>query len=108
VEQEFDSLAAQREACEAYIASRKQEGWVLVPDRYDDGGVSGGTLERPAFQRLLQDVEAGRVDIVVVYNVDRLTRALADFAKIGEVLEQNQTSFVSVTHSFGEYRFSAA
>ena len=101
LEQEFNSLTAQREACEAYIASQKHEGWVLlVPDRYDDGGVSGGTLERPAFQRLLKDVEAGRVDNVVVYKVDRLTRSLADFAKIVEVFERNTASFVSVTQSF--------
>ena len=100
LEQEFNSLTAQREACEAFIASQKHEGWVLVPDRYDDGGVSGGTLERPAFQRLLKDVEAGRVDNVVVYKVDRLTRSLADFAKIVEVFERNQASFVSVTQAF--------
>jgi DNA invertase Pin-like site-specific DNA recombinase len=100
LEQEYNSLAAQREACEAYIASQKHEGWVLVPDRYDDGGVSGGTLDRPAFQRLLKDVEAGRVDNVVVYKVDRLTRALADFAKIVEVFERHEASFVSVTQAF--------
>src|SRR3954465_6591056 len=76
LEMEFNSLAAQREACEAYITSQRGEGWSLVPDRYDDGGVSGGTLERPALKRLLADVEAGRIDIVVVYKVDRLSRSL--------------------------------
>src|SRR3954447_5661003 len=80
LEQEFNSLHAQREACEAYIASQRPEGWGLVPDRYDDGGYSGGTLERPALKRLLADIEAGKVDIVVVYKIDRLTRSLMDFS----------------------------
>ena len=84
LEQEFNSLDAQREACEAYIASQKPEGWVLVPDRYDDGGISGATLERPGLQRLLADIEAHRVDVVVVYKIDRLSRALMDFAKLVE------------------------
>src|SRR3974390_2623932 len=78
LEQEFNSLDAQREACQAYVASQRAEGWLLVPDRYDDGGFSGGTLERPALQRLIADIEARRVDIVVVYKIDRLSRSLMD------------------------------
>jgi DNA invertase Pin-like site-specific DNA recombinase len=100
LEQEFNSLAAQREACEAYIASQKPEGWVLVPDRYDDGGISGATLERPGLKRLLADIEARRVDVVVVYKIDRLSRALMDFAKLVEVFDRNEVTFVSVTQSF--------
>ena len=100
LEQEFNSLDAQREACEAYIASQKPEGWVLVPDRYDDGGISGATLERPALQRLLADIEAQRVDVIVVYKIDRLSRALMDFAKLVEVFDRNAVTFVSVTQSF--------
>lgn len=100
LEQEFNSLDAQREACEAYIASQKPEGWVLVPDRYDDGGISGATLERPGLQRLLADIEAHRVDVVVVYKIDRLSRALMDFAKLVEVFDRNNVTFVSVTQSF--------
>ena len=100
LEQEFNSLDAQREACEAYIASQKPEGWVLVPDRYDDGGISGATLERPALKRLLADIEAQRVDVVVVYKIDRLSRALMDFAKLVEVFDRNNVTFVSVTQSF--------
>jgi DNA invertase Pin-like site-specific DNA recombinase len=100
LEQEFNSLDAQREACEAYIASQKAEGWVLVPDRFDDGGVSGATLERPALKRLLADIEAHRIDVVVVYKIDRLSRALMDFAKLVEVFDRNNVTFVSVTQSF--------
>ena len=100
LEQEFNSLDAQREACEAYVASQKAEGWLLVPDRYDDGGISGATLERPALKRLLADIEAGRVDVVVVYKIDRLSRALMDFAKLVEVFDRNDVTFVSVTQSF--------
>src|ERR1041384_8157837 len=100
LEQEFNSLDAQREACEAYIASQRAEGWVLVPDRYDDGGVSGGTLERPALKRLLSDIEAGRVDVIIVHKIDRLSRSLADFVKLVEVFERNSVTFVSVTQSF--------
>ena len=100
LEQEFNSLDAQREACAAYIASQRHEGWKLLPDRYDDGGLSGGTLERPALQRLLADIDAGRVDMVVVYKIDRLTRSLADFARLVERFEQASCSFVSVTQSF--------
>ncbi|MGZ8403727.1 MAG: recombinase family protein [Rhodoplanes sp.] len=83
-----------------YVASQKTEGWLLVPDRYDDGGFSGGTLERPALQRLLADIEAGRVDVVVVYKIDRLSRSLMDFAKLVEVFDRNNVTFVSVTQSF--------
>src|SRR5213076_406774 len=79
LEQEFNSLDAQREACEAFIASQKHEGWTILPEMYDDGGFSGGTIERPAFQRLLVDVREGKIDVVVVYKVDRLTRSLSDF-----------------------------
>jgi site-specific DNA recombinase len=100
LEQEFNSLHAQREACEAYIASQRSEGWVLVRDRYDDGGVSGGTLERPALQRLLVDIEEGLVDVVVVYKIDRLSRSLADFAKLVEVFDEHRVTFVSVTQAF--------
>jgi site-specific DNA recombinase len=96
----FNSLDAQREACEAYIASQKPEGWVLVPDRYDDGGWSGGTLERPALKRLTADIEDGRVDVVVVYKIDRLSRSLMDFSRLVEVFDGHSVTFVSVTQSF--------
>jgi DNA invertase Pin-like site-specific DNA recombinase len=100
LEQEFNSLDAQREACEAYIASQRPEGWVLVPDHYDDGGISGATLERPALKRLLADIEEHRIDVVVVYKIDRLSRALMDFSKLVEVFDRNNVTFVSVTQSF--------
>jgi site-specific DNA recombinase len=100
LEQEFNSLDAQREACEAYTASQKAEGWVLLRDRYDDGGFSGGTLERPALKRLLADIEAGLIDVVVVYKIDRLSRSLMDFAKLVEVFDRCGVTFVSVTQSF--------
>ncbi|MEO0032446.1 MAG: hypothetical protein RIS94_2204 [Pseudomonadota bacterium] len=100
LEQGFNSLHAQREACAAYVLSQASEGWTLVPEEYDDGGLSGGTLERPALQRLLGDVAAGKVDIIVVYKVDRLTRSLLDFAKLVEALDKAGTSFVSITQSF--------
>src|SRR5215475_4521605 len=100
LEQEFNSLAAQREACEAYIRSQQHGGWVLSKTRYDDGGFSGGNLERPALQHLLADVRAGRIDIVVVYKVDRLTRSLADFARLVEIFDAQAVSFVSVTQQF--------
>src|SRR4051794_20744893 len=96
---EFNSLDAQREACEAYIKSQAHEGWRLLADHYDDGGVSGASLERPALQTLLSDIRAGRIDIVVVYKVDRLTRSLADFAKLVELFDQHAVSFVSITQS---------
>ncbi len=100
LEQEFNSLDAQREACEAYILSQKHEGWSLVLNRYDDGGFSGGSMERPGLKALLADVDAGLVDVIVVYKVDRLTRSLADFAKIVERLDAKGASFVSVTQAF--------
>ncbi|WP_431304083.1 recombinase family protein [Sediminicoccus sp. BL-A-41-H5] len=100
LEKEFNSLDAQRESCEAYIASQRSEGWVLVHDRYDDGGVSGGTLERPALQRLLADIEAGLVDVIVCYKIDRLSRSLMDFSKLVQTFDANEVTFVSVTQSF--------
>ena len=100
LEQDFNSLDAQREACEAFIASQKHEGWSILPEMYDDGGFSGGTIERPAFQRLLMDVGEGKIDVVVVYKVDRLTRSLSDFAKIVEIFDKRNVSFVSVTQQF--------
>ena len=100
LDMEFNSLDAQREACEAYVASQKAEGWAAIRERYDDGGFSGGTLERPALKHLLADIEAGLVDVVVVYKIDRLSRSLMDFAKLVEVLDRNNVTFVSVTQSF--------
>jgi site-specific DNA recombinase len=100
LEQEFNSLQAQREACEAFINSQRHEGWVCLRECYDDGGFSGATIDRPALQRLLADITAGRVDTVVVYKIDRLTRSLADFAKIVEILDTRGASFVSVTQQF--------
>ena len=100
LEQDFNSLDAQREACEAYIKSQAHEGWRPVRDRYDDGGFSGGSMERPALQKLLIDVQARRIDVIVVYKVDRLTRSLADFAKLVETFDAHGVSFVSVTQSF--------
>jgi len=100
LEQDFNSLDAQHEACAAYIKSQASEGWRLVRDRYDDGGISGGTLERPGLHRLLADIAAGHIEIVVVYKVDRLTRSLLDFAKLVEAFDKAGTSFVSITQSF--------
>jgi site-specific DNA recombinase len=100
LEQDFNSLDAQREACAAYVASQKGEGWTLVQSRYDDGGLSGATLERPGLVQLLADIDAGRIDLVVVYKVDRLTRSLADFAKLVERFDAAGASFVSVTQQF--------
>ncbi len=100
LEQDFNSLHAQREACEAYVASQRHEGWTVLPEVYDDGGFSGGSMERPALRQLLQAIDAGKVDVVVVYKVDRLTRSLADFAKIVEVFDARGVSFVSVTQQF--------
>src|SRR5262249_6521330 len=96
----FNSLDAQREACEAYIKSQAHEGWRLIPGRYDDGAFSGASLDRPALQQLLADVRAEKIDIVLVYKVDRLTRSLADFAKLIELFDAHEVSFVSVTQSF--------
>lgn len=100
LEQEFNLLDAQREACAAYINSQKHEGWVPLPEHFDDGGISGGTMERPALQRLLKDIDQGAVDQILVYKIDRLTRSLVDFSKIVDRLDGAGTSFVSVTQSF--------
>lgn len=100
LDMEFNSLDAQRESCEAYVASQRAEGWVLVPDRYDDGGFSGGTLERPALKRLMADIQAGKVDVVVVYKIDRLSRSLMDFSRLVDVFDRHNVTFVSVTQSF--------
>jgi site-specific DNA recombinase len=100
LEQEFNSLDAQRESAEAFIRSQQHEGWQLVPERYDDGGFTGGNTDRPALRRLLEDVKAGKVDAVVVYKVDRLSRSLLDFTKLMEVFDKHRVSFVSVTQQF--------
>lgn len=100
LEQDFNSLDAQREACEAYIKSQMHEGWILLDKQYDDGGYSGGTMERPAFKKLLNDIENDEIDIVVVYKVDRLTRSLMDFSKIIDIFDRHKTSFVSITQQF--------
>jgi site-specific DNA recombinase len=97
---EFNSLDAQREACEAYIKSQAHESWRLLPDQFDDGGISGGTLDRPALQRLILEIQGGRIDVVVVYKVDRLTRSLTDFAKLVDLFDRHGVSFVSITQSF--------
>jgi site-specific DNA recombinase len=100
LDMEFNSLDAQREACEAFVMSQKAEGWAAIREPYDDGGFSGGTLERPGLKRLLQDVEAGLIDVIVVYKIDRLSRSLMDFAKLVEIFDRNSVTFVSVTQSF--------
>ena len=100
LDMEFNSLDAQRESCEAYVASQRAEGWVCMRERYDDGGFSGGTLERPGLKALLEDVEAGLVDVIVVYKIDRLSRSLMDFAKLVEAFDRNNVTFVSVTQAF--------
>ncbi len=100
LEQEFNSLHAQREACEAYVASQRSEGWALIREPYDDGGFSGGTLDRPSLKRLMADIEEGLIDVVVVYKIDRLSRSLMDFSKLVEVFDRNGVTFVSVTQSF--------
>jgi site-specific DNA recombinase len=100
LEQDFNSLQAQREACEAFIRSQRAEGWRLIETAYDDGGLSGGTLERPALQHLLTDITQRRVDTVVVYKVDRLTRSLMDFAKIVELFDRHGVTFVAITQQF--------
>src|SRR6266851_1128373 len=100
LEQDFNSLHAQREACEAYVKSQAGEGWQLIKTPYDDGGYSGGSMERPALQSLLEDIRQKQIDVVVVYKVDRLTRSLADFAKMVEVFDAQGVSFVSVTQQF--------
>ena len=100
LDQDFSSLDAQREAAEAYIKSQAHEGWVRLPERYDDGGFTGGNMDRPALARLLADIEAGRIDAVIVYKVDRFSRSLLDFAKMMELFERHQVAFVSVTQQF--------
>ena len=100
LDQIFNSLDAQREACAAYILSQTHEGWEAIPELYDDGGYSGGSMDRPGLQQLLADAEAGKIDIIVVYKVDRLTRSLADFARIVDILDKKGASFVSVTQAF--------
>jgi DNA invertase Pin-like site-specific DNA recombinase len=100
LDQSFNSIDAQQEACRAFIRSQKHEGWIALPDRYDDGGFSGGSMARPSLKRLLDDIQAGQIDIVVVYKVDRLTRSLADFAKMIEIFDSSSISFVSVTQQF--------
>ena len=100
LDMEFNSLDAQRESCEAYVASQRAEGWVCMRERYDDGGFSGGTLDRPGLKALLEDVEAGLVDVIVVYKIDRLSRSLMDFAKLVEAFDRNNVTFVSVTQAF--------
>ena len=100
LEQDFNSLDAQREACESYIKSQTHEGWVLHKKQYNDGGYSGGTMERPAFKELLEDIKNNKIDSVVVYKVDRLTRSLMDFSKIIEIFDQHNASFVSITQHF--------
>ncbi len=100
LDQEFNSLQAQREAAQSYVKSQAHEGWRLIRERYDDGGFSGGSLDRPALQRLLADIREQRIDIVVVYKVDRLTRSLTDFARLVELFDEHGVSFASVTQSF--------
>src|SRR5712664_3852500 len=100
LDQDFNSLHAQREAAEAYIKSQAHAGWICLPQRYDDGGFTGGNLDRPALQRLLADLAAGHIDCVLVYKVDRLSRSLLDFARIMETFEAHQVAFVSVTQQF--------
>src|ERR1700712_83366 len=104
LEQTFNSLDAQREACLAYITSQRHEGWKALPTLYDDGGFSGGTLNRPALQRLMADIQAGRIDRAVIYKVDRLTRSLADFAKLVEAFDTHGVSFVSIIQQFNTTR----
>jgi len=100
LDMEFNSLDAQRESCEAYIASQRSEGWACMRENYNDGGFSGGTLDRPGLKMLLEDIEAGLVDVIVVYKIDRLSRSLMDFAKLVEVFDRNNVTFVSVTQAF--------
>ena len=100
LKQDFNSLHAQREACESYIRSQKHEGWKLVKTAYDDGGYSGGSMNRPALQQLMQDIEAGKIDVIVVYKVDRLSHSLHDFARMVELFDKRSVSFVSVTQQF--------
>ena len=100
LEQDFNSLDAQRDACENYILSQRADGWLQLPERYDDGGYSGGNMDRPGLQQLIADIKKGAVDIIVVYKIDRLSRSLADFAKLVEIFDGHKVTFVSVTQSF--------
>src|SRR5881392_1361742 len=100
LEQEFNSLDAQRESGEAYIRSQQHEGWTCLPDRYDDGGFTGGNLERPGMRQLVADIEHGKIDVVLVYKVDRLSRSLLDFARLMETFDRHRVAFVSVTQAF--------
>lgn len=100
LDKEFNTLEAQREAGENYVKSQRHLGWDILPTHYDDGGFSGGTINRPAFQKLMNDVQSGLIDMIVVYKIDRLTRSLIDFSKIIEILDKQQCSFVSVTQNF--------
>jgi DNA invertase Pin-like site-specific DNA recombinase len=100
LDQEYNSIDAQRDAGQAYIVSQRSEGWIAVADDYDDAAFSGGNMERPGLKRLLRDIEAGKIDVIVVYKIDRLTRSLADFSKMVEVFERQGVSFVSVTQQF--------
>ncbi len=100
LDMEFNTLDAQREACEAYITSQRSEGWAASPEQYDDGGFSGGSLERPALNRLIEDIKAGKINVIVVYKIDRLTRSLTDFSKLVEVFDEYGVTFVSITQSF--------
>ena len=103
---EFNSLDAQREACESYIASQKHEGWFQLPDNYDDGGFTGGNMDRPALKRLMEDIKSGLIDTVVVYKVDRLSRSLADFAKLIDLFDEHKVSFVSVCRGYKAHQRS--
>jgi site-specific DNA recombinase len=100
LDQAFNSLHAQREACLSYIQSQRHQGWIAVDDHYDDGGFSGGTLDRPALQRLLGDIEAHHIDVVVTYKLDRMSRSLTDFVKLIELFDQHDVTFVSITQPF--------
>ncbi len=100
LDMEFNSLDAQREACEAYVTSQRCEGWAAIRERYDDGGFSGGTLERPGLKQLLTDIEDGLIDVIVVYKIDRLSRSLMDFARLVEIFDRHSVTFISVTQSF--------
>jgi len=99
LQQDFNTLDAQRESAEAYILAHKHEGWVCLPDRYDDGGYTGGNLDRPAFKRLMSDVETGRIDAIVVYKIDRLSRSLMDFAWVMDILERHNVALIAITQS---------
>lgn len=100
LDKEFNTLEAQRESCERYIESQRHEGWRVIPEHYDDGGFSGGNMERPGLKQLMSDIQSGRVDMVVVYKIDRLSRSLADFAQMVDIFDSQNTNFVAVTQNF--------